>query len=312
MFRRRPTASFIPPRLDGKTMIVTGANSGIGFHTSLELAKAGAAVILAVRNLKKGKDALDQIKHIHPSSLITLEELDLASLTSIHNFSRKISTQNNAIDVLINNAGLMSPPRKKFTTDGFELQIGTNYLGHFALTGLLLPLLKLKPSRVINVSSIAHRFGSIDLEDLQYDKRPYSTWGAYCQSKLAMILFTSELQRRSDLTNSNLLACAVHPGWSRTHLALNGPAEGYAEGFINRFSNFLGHLVGQTAEAGAAPLVYAAAAPDIQPGGYYGPNGLFELTGLQTTLAKVHQKSDAGLASSLWKLSEKLTKITYL
>lgn len=295
-------------------IIITGANSGVGFYSALDLAKSGHTVIMAVRNLNKGKEALAKIQKELPKANLILEELNLGSLKSIHDFAKRLAENTPIIDVLINNAGLLSPIQRKVTEDGFELEFGTNYLGTFALTGLLLPLLNTSASRVVNVASMAHRYGSINFDDLQFEKRKFSSWAGYCQSKLAMLMFTFELDRRCKQHQRNLISCAVHPGWSRTNLALNGPAEGNVNSLINHFSNFLGFLLGQSAEKGALPIVYTAISSEVESGKYYAPSGLFELTGSgKPKFASINKEAlDLEKCKHLWEVSEVLTGVQYL
>ncbi|MFB7719912.1 oxidoreductase [Nocardia sp. NPDC056100] len=280
------------PRMDGRTVVVTGANSGLGLVTSRELARAGARVVLAVRDTERGAAAAREI-----GGVTEVRELDLADLGSIREFARRWSEP---IDVLINNAGIMMVPEGR-TADGFERQFGTNHLGHFALTALLLPHLT---DRVVTVSSQAHRRGHIDLADLNWKTRPYSPSGAYGQSKLANLLFTLELQRRLTAAGSSLRAVAAHPGWAATNL------QNHTQNPIADFAMSVGNkLIAQNATAGALPTLFAAT-QDLPPAAYIGPDGFYEYRGYPTLVGRSHAASNPELAQQLWQQSEKLTGIT--
>ena len=210
------------PSQRGRRAIVTGTG-GLGYETALALVRAGGDVILAGRNLEKGAESVSRIKVEVPAARIAFEQLDLASLASVEDFAGPMLMQHTPLDLLVNNAGVMTPPSRQTTSDGFELQFGTNYLGHFALTGRLLPILNGRGPRVVNLSSLAHRGGAIHFDDLQWE-RSYRPWAAYGQSKLAMLMFAFELQRRSDAAGWGLMSNAAHPGYARTELIANGPA----------------------------------------------------------------------------------------
>src|SRR5471030_2205544 len=264
------------PSQSGKRALVTGATGGLGYETSLELAKAGAEVILTGRSEAKGRTALERIRREVPNARIRFEPIDLASLASISRATQRLLEEGEAIDLLVNNAGVMMLPKRETTADGFERQFGTNYLGHFALTAQLLPLLeKSVAPRVVNLSSIAHRRGKIAFDNLQ-GERAYKAWPAYEQSKLAMLMFALELQRRSDAQGWGLMSNAAHPGFARTELIPNGPG---AKGVLWNISKLLQPLMSQSAAAGALPTLYAATSPDAKPSAYYGPNGFYELKG---------------------------------
>src|ERR1700689_2792800 len=219
----------IPPQ-NGKLAVVTGATGGLGYKTALALARAGAEVLVTGRNAVKGRVAIEQIKRAVPSAKVRFTMLDLASLASLRAFATSMLANGRPLDLLINNAGVMDLPTRRLTEDGFELQFGTNHLSHFALTGLLLPLLrKAQSPRVVNVSSLAHRGGKIDFTNLQAERK-YNSWAAYQQSKLANLLFTFELQRRSDADGWGLISNAAHPGYARTELIPNGPGTGGLKG----------------------------------------------------------------------------------
>ncbi len=250
----------IPPQ-NGRLVVVTGTG-GLGYETALSLAGAGADVILAGRNAAKGQDAIERIRAAHPEAQISFEELDLANLASVSDFAGRYANAHSSLDVLVNNAGVMMPPKRQKTADGFELQFGTNYLGHYALTAHLLPLLvNGHQPRVVNVSSLAHRSGAIHFDDLQWERR-YKPWEAYCQSKLAMLLFALELQRRSEANGWGLMSNAAHPGYARTELIANGPG---LQGFLPKISLLLKPL-SQSAADGALPTLLAAASPEAEGG----------------------------------------------
>src|SRR6266404_2657091 len=249
----------------GRSAVVTGATGGLGYETALALAIAGAEVILTGRDDRKGQSAIEKISREVPGAKVKCESLDLASLASIADFSQRMHSRK-SLDILINNAGVMALPRRQSTADGFEMQFGTNYLGHFALTARLMPLLRRASGpRVVNVSSLAHRTGFIDFDDLQ-GARVYSPWKAYGQSKLAMLMFALELQRRSDASGWNLTSNAAHPGFARTGLFASGPG-----GLLSLATDFAAPFFGQSTADGARPILFAATSPRAKPGAYYGP-----------------------------------------
>src|SRR3981189_2460220 len=295
------TTSDIPDQT-GRTAVVTGANTGLGFHTAAALAAHGAHVVLAVRNLDKGKDAVEKITAASPGAAMTLQELDLASLDSVRAAADQLRSKHDAIDLLINNAGVYTP--KSITKDGFELHFGTNHLGHFALTGLLLDRLLPAPgSRVVTVSSVAHRVGAaIHFDDLQWE-RSYSRAGAYGQSKLANMLFTYELQRRL-VPRGTTIAAAAHPGGSDTELMRNMPAP-------LRVATAAVAPLFQCADMGALPTLRAATDPGVLGGEYFGPDGLGGLRGYPKVVASSDQSHDAILQRRLWGVSEELTGVVY-
>lgn len=286
----------------GRSVIITGTG-GLGYETAMALADKGAEVILAGRSAAKGADAVTNIRAAVPSAKIRFEKLDLASLASVEAFGLRMQKQRQSLDILINNAGVMMPPTRKTTKDGFELQFGTNYLGHFALTAHLMPLLRRgnKP-RVVHVSSISHRSGRINFEDLQ-SERLYKAAAAYGQSKIANILFALELQRRSKAAGWGVQSFPVHPGISRTELLLNGAGPNSMMGLMRRFGSFLFQPVAQ----GALPSLYAATSPDAVDGTYYGPGGFGELRGLPQKAKLAPQALEAHTASKLWEISKQLT-----
>ena len=294
----------IPP-LGGRTAIVTGTG-GLGFETARALAGAGARVVLAGRHDDRGSASVGRILAEHPAADISFGRLDLADLASVAGFARSFAEAHDRLDILVNNAGVMSPPRRRQTKDGFELQFGTNYLGHFALTGHLLPLLRRGPSaRVVSVASLAHRTGQIRFDDLQGERR-YGSWAAYCQSKLAMLVFGSELQRRSDAQGWGLVSNAAHPGYAVTNLIANGPNADGPTAF-SLFSRALQPILSQSAEAGALPQIFAATSPDAEPAGYYGPDGFYELKGAVAPAMVSPRARDRAIGARLWSASQDLT-----
>ncbi len=300
------TVKDIPPQ-ESRIAVVTGVG-GLGFETALALAGAGAVVVLAGRNPERGEEAVKRIRARHSGADIAFQGLNLASLASVAECAEQIAGRHDAVDLLINNAGVMAPPRRETTADGFELQLGTNYLGHFALTAHLLPLLRrARGPRVVNVSSNAHRGGQIHFDDLQ-SERGYEPWTVYSQSKLAMLMFALELQRRSDAAGWGLLSAAAHPGFARTELIAKGPGE---RSMMARIAGPLMHLIGQSAAEGALPLLYAATAAQVVGGGYYGPSGLFEIAGPPKPANISKQALDQRAAEQLWRTSEALTGVSF-
>jgi len=292
------------PSQVGKRAVVTGANSGLGYETVLALANAGAEVILAARSAQKGSEALAKIRALSPQAKVRLELLDLSKLASVADFSSRLIAEGKPLDMLINNAGVMALAQRQVTADGFEMQLGVNYLGHYALTAQLLPLLRRAPApRVVNLSSLMHRMGSIHFDDLQLE-RSYTPNKAYGQSKLAMLMFALELQRRSDANGWGLMSNAAHPGYARTELIANGPG---SAGFVGLLSRLLEPSISHSAAAGALPTLYAATSPLARASGYYGPDGFSELKGAPATAKISARASDAASAARLWDVSEKLT-----
>lgn len=294
------------PSQQGRTAVVTGTG-GLGYETALALAKAGGAVILAGRNPAKGADAVAQIRAQAPQADITFDALDLASLASIQDFAERLQRSRTRLDLLVNNAGVMAPPKRQTTADGFELQFGTNYLGHFALTARLLPLLRngVRP-RVVNVSSLAHRSGKIAFDDLQTE-RPYRPFGAYSQSKLAQVLFTFELQRLSEAQGWGLICNAAHPGFATTELMANGPG---ADSLMSRLvMGAMQPFLGQSPAAGALPTLYAATAPEAVGAALYGPDGLMEMKGAPKRAKVAPAVMRADVAARLWQVSGQLAQV---
>jgi NAD(P)-dependent dehydrogenase (short-subunit alcohol dehydrogenase family) len=292
------------PDQTGRTVVITGANTGLGYETAAALAAKGAHVVLAVRNLDKGKEAARRVEQTTPGASVAVQELDLSSLESVRAAADELNSRYDAIDLLINNAGVMMTP-KSTTKDGFELQFGTNHLGHFALTGLLLDrVLAAKGSRVVTVSSQGHRFArdGIRFDDLQWE-RDYSRVGAYGQAKLANLLFTYELQRR--LQGTNTVAVAAHPGGSNTELARNTPIG------VRTVFNLVGPLITQSAEMGALPTLRAATDPGVLGGQYFGPDGLGEQRGYPKVVASSEASHDIDAQRRLWTVSEELTGVVF-
>jgi NAD(P)-dependent dehydrogenase (short-subunit alcohol dehydrogenase family) len=294
------TAADIPDQT-GRVAVITGANTGLGYETASALAEHGAHIVLAVRNLDKGKNAAALITRRNPGSSVALQELDLTSLESVRAAAAQLRSDYDRIDLLINNAGVMFTPEST-TKDGFELQFGTNHLGHFALTGLLLDrLLGVPGSRVVAVSSTAHRTGRIRFDDLQWHDG-FSTVGAYAQSKLANLLFTYELQRR--LTDTETIAAAAHPGVSKTELDRNTSA------WLRLLTNTSG-LFAQEANMGALPTLRAATDPGVAGGQYFGPGGLGHVRGYPEVVRSSRRSHDVEAQKRLWMVSEELTGVVY-
>ena len=295
------------PDLTGRLAIITGANSGLGFGLTGRLARAGAEVILAVRSVEKGTAAAERVRSELPGAKLDVRVLDLASLDSIAAFATTIASDGRPVDILINNAGVMAPPKRMTTADGFELQFGSNHLGPFALTAQLLPALRsAEKPRVTSTSSLAARAGRIDWNDLQSVKR-YVPFGAYGLSKLANLMFARELQVRSDAAGWGITSTAAHPGGTATNLQVAGPRQGRALTGIGAWAN--GRFLQPLAQ-GILPSLYAATSPGITPGGYYGPNGFLEIRGAATTAHVPRRARDTADSARLWTVSEELTGIT--
>lgn len=297
------------PDQNGKTAIVTGATGGLGYETARMLAGAGARVILAGRNADKGADALKRIRALHPRADIAFEIVDLGNLASIAAFGQRMKEQHGKLDLLINNAGVMTPPTRQETADGFELQFGTNHLGHFALTGQLLPLLiAAHGARVVTISSGAAHFGRIDFDNLQAEQA-YRPMRAYGASKLANLLFSREFQHRSDVNSWNILNANAHPGYARTDLIANGP--GTMTGIAAVGTSLMERFLSQDATAGALPTIKAATAPNVRPLDYFGPDGFMQMKGAPTIVSPPSRAKDDAVARKLWDVSEQLTGIRY-
>ena len=297
------------PRIDGKTVLITGANSGLGLETGKLLAAQGAHLVLGVRDLDKGQTAVRAICAAAPAAQVELLHLDLADLASVGCFAEEVRGNQRRLDALINNAGVMAIPQR-CTVDGFEMQFGTNHLGHFALTGLLLPLLLRTPdARVVTVASGIHVRGKINFDDLQ-STNSYSAWRAYAQSKLANLLFTYELQRKLEATGSPVSALAVHPGYASTGLQAVGPtmAASQSKQVMMRFAN---RVFAQSAVMGALPSAYAATSPRAHGGEYCGPGGFLGQHGYPKKVASSSASHDRAIAARLWQVSEDLTGVSY-
>jgi NAD(P)-dependent dehydrogenase (short-subunit alcohol dehydrogenase family) len=287
------------PDQRGKIVIVTGANSGIGYEAARALARKGANVIMACRSLEKGEAAVAQIRRENLQGDVILRQLDLADLSSVRNFADEFLAEYKQLNILINNAGVMAIPYRK-TKDGFEMQFGTNHLGHFALTGLLFELLKNTPnSRVVTVSSYAHIVGKINFDDLNSEKS-YQKWLAYGQSKLANLLFAYELQRRSAKNGDNPISIAVHPGYAATNLQNS-----------SSFFSFTNNFMAQSQEMGALPTLYAATNPEIEGGEFIGPDGFLAQRGYPHKARSSARSYDPETAQRLWQVSEKLTGVRF-
>lgn len=296
------------PSLEGRTAIVTGATGGLGFVVAQCLAERGAMTVLAARNPEKGARAVAAIRSRMPHASVRFELLDLASQDAVAAFAGRWS---GPLDILVNNAAVMGLEVRQTTRDGFEQQIGVNYLAHFALTGRLRDALNAAPGggRVVNVASLAHRRAVLRLDDLQSVKA-YRPMAAYGQSKLAMLMFSLELHRRAVAHGWTLRAFAAHPGWSRTDIIANGLGGG-APGLKARVVEALFAVVAQSAQAGALPILFAALAPEAEPGGYYGPDRFGETRGEPAPAAIFPQARDQAAAAALWELSEELTGVAF-
>ena len=297
------------PDQSGRRALVTGATDGLGLETALALAGKGAQVVLSGRNPQKGEAALTRIRQVHPLAEVTFEPAELGDLASVRALAERVSHL--PLHLLVNNAGLMALPRREATADGFERQLGVNYLSHFALTGLLLDALRQASApRVVSLASLAHRVGAIHEEDLQL-RLSYAPFRAYAQSKLAMLMFAGELQRRSDANGWGVFSAAAHPGGSNTNLisSSHGP-QGQTSAFM-RVGERLAARVMQSAADGALPTLFAATAPDATPGGYYGPSGLLEIKGAPSPAKRSPASRDTEAAARLWAVSEKLTGVRY-
>jgi NAD(P)-dependent dehydrogenase (short-subunit alcohol dehydrogenase family) len=294
------------PALDGKKVLITGANSGIGYQAAIQLARHGAHVILACRSAEKGELAIRSLQKELPAAKVELSLLDVSSIADVHRFAAEFLKRGIFLDILINNAGVMALNPRQVTPEGFERQFATNHLGHFALTGLLLPSIMAAPApRVITVASLAHRGGKIHFDDLQLAKN-YKPWTAYNQSKLGNILFARELARRA--IGSPLISIPVHPGVSQTSIVANGPGSSDLKTrVLFTFAKFLT----QSDEAGALPTLYAATSPNAKPAEYIGPDGFMEMKGAPVVVQPRANALDEAVGQRLWKVSEELTGVVY-
>jgi len=289
------------PDQTGRVAIVTGANSGIGFETAKALAGKGAAVVVASRSGERGNSAVDDIGREMREARVEFMQLDLASLASVRTFGELFKARFQQLDLLINNAGVMMPQTREETEDGFELQFGTNHLGHFALTLLLMDrLIATEDSRIVNVSSSAQNFGTIDLDDPQWITRPYQRMPSYAASKIANMLFTLELQRRLDEAGVHTFATSAHPGWTATNLQRSTPT-----------FRFFNPILAMKPWQGALPTLYAAVAEEAEPGGYYGPDGFSNWRGYPAPNEPAEASADAEAAKQLWELSEELVDLRW-
>jgi NAD(P)-dependent dehydrogenase (short-subunit alcohol dehydrogenase family) len=298
MAQKKWDSTSIPDQKD-RVAIITGSNTGIGYETARVLANKKATVIIAVRNLEKGNAAANQIRARHENTNVKVMALDLTNLKSVNDFATDFKNDYKRLDLLINNAGVMFPPYSK-TADGFEIQLGTNHLGHFALTRHLLDLLmSTESSRIVNLSSTAHKWGNINFEDIHWEKRKYKTRQAYYDSKIANLYFTYEMARK--LNNNNYpMVVASHPGWTTTELQRHS-------GFLNFMNNFFG----QDMTMGALPTLYAAVESDVNSADYYGPSGFMEFRGYPKKVESNELSYNEEIAQRLWDISEELTKINY-
>lgn len=304
------------PSQAGKRILITGGNSGIGYHAAFTLARKGAHVILACRDRRKGEAALARLDSEAPGTGTELAILDLGSLDSVRDFAAHQLELGRPLNILINNAGVMTPPKRQETADGFELQFGTNVLGHFALTGLLLPLLQQaaaessEPPRIVTIASIAHKRGRLNFDDLQYQQN-YAPMKSYQQSKLANLMLALEMDRRLRTADSTILSVAAHPGVANTNLFQTGQRSAL-ESVARRV---MGHLIGaflNTDAEGALATLYAATSPEITGGGYYGPLGFQEMCGDEIGPAKIApQANDRAAAARLWDVCEELTGVQF-
>ncbi len=293
------------PSQQGRSAVVTGTG-GLGYEDALALARAGADVTIAGRNPAKGAEAVSSIRSAVPGATVRFEQLDLADLKSVRGFGERLVAERQNLDLLINNAGVMVPPQRQETADGFELQFGTNYLGHFALTAYLMPLLrKGRNARVVSLSSIAASDGQINFDDLQ--GKDYRSMRVYSQSKLACLMFGLELQRRSDAAGWGVTSIAAHPGISATELLHNGPGRWSPTSIARTLLWFMFQPPAQ----GALPTLYAATSPQAQPGGYYGPSGFREIRGLPAPAKVPPQAKDRATSERLWRVSEELSGVSF-
>lgn len=307
--------SFTASDLTGKVAVVTGSNSGLGLGVAKQLSAAGAEVVMAIRNRAKGEAAVEEIRKSVPGATLTLKNLDLSSLASVAALGEELNAEGRPIDILINNAGVMQPPQRETTADGFELQFGTNHLGHFALTAYLLPLLRAGHARIVSLSSLAARLGRINFDDPNFE-RGYSPTTAYCQSKLATLMFALELSRLSGKHGWGLTSNAAHPGLTKTNLQIAGPSHGHGKPTaLTRFYQFTWRFLPfmwQDIDDGIVPVLYAGVDPQAHGCAFYGPRGFMEMAGGGATDAKIPSAArESDDCRALWRLSEKLTGVSY-
>ena len=312
----RHQRSVTVPDLSGKLAVVTGSNSGLGLGLATRLSAGGADVIMAIRNRAKGEAAIEQIRATVPTAKLAIKSLDLSSLASVKALGEELNAEGRPIDILINNAGIMQPPDRETTADGFELQFGGNHLGHFALTGHLLPLLRAASNpRVTSLSSLAARMGGINFDDLQWEKR-YNPTQAYAQSKSANLMFAIELDRRSRRAGWGIVSNAAHPGFAKTNLQLSGPSQGKeSPTLLERFyrvSRQVTPFIWQEVEEGILPALYGAVSPDAEGGAFYGPRGFLEAAGGGVKPARIPGRCQNEADSRrLWEVSEQLTGVSF-
>lgn len=300
------------PSLQGKTALVTGANSGLGLETALGLAEAGARVILACRSPDKAQQAATTIRSTCPQAELDSLQLDLASLDSVRHAVQQVAERYSQLDLLINNAGVMGLPLSQ-TVDGFETLFGTNHLGHFALTGQLFELISQTPgARIVSVASVAHKSGQLPLDDLNWQRRAYSMPGAYAQSKLANLLFALELERRLRRSGVDTISVAAHPGYAATNVFYAREAQISLARRIWNAMSWVGAFMAQSAAKGALPTLYAASAADVKGGEYYGPKGPLEFWGYPDCAAPRGLALDEQLAAGLWQASASMTGVNWL
>ena len=295
------------PRKNNGLAVITGSTKGVGYEDALALSAAGWKVIMMGRNAQKGAESIARIQKNNPKAKIRFEQIDLANLSSIKDFASRMIANGSAIDLLINNAGVMTPPKRLVTADGFELQFGTNHLGHFALTAQLLPLLlKSSDARVVTVSSVANRAGQINFDDLQSESS-YAPMKAYGQAKLANLMFALELQRQSEKRGWGIKSIASHPGVSRTNLLITGAGRWSFAGVMRTFFPFLFQPPAQ----GALPTLYAATSPDARGGSYYGPNKMGETRGFPAVAKIPEQAKDLAVSLKLWEITQTLAEVEF-
>jgi NAD(P)-dependent dehydrogenase (short-subunit alcohol dehydrogenase family) len=298
--------------LKGRRALITGANSGLGWETALTLANKGAEIVITARTEAKGKEAALRIARLVPGAVLIPEVLDLADLQSIHKFVRRFSQRFGvaSLDLMINNAGVMAIPNREVTRDGFERQFATNYLGPFAATALLYDCLKpVSGTRIVNISSAITKWSRIDFTNLQSENKYHPFLQAYGQSKLADLIFSLELQRRLSRIGSPIMSIAAHPGYALTNLQKSGP--GGKRSFIMVMSKVIEPVLSQNAAQGALSTLFAATAEDAKPGGYYGPDGMFEMKGYPVEVQIPAAARDLDVAHRLWAASERLTRVSF-
>lgn len=302
------TRSYQVPDQSGRTIVVTGANSGTGLEASHRFAQAGARVVMAVRNAAKGEAAASAVRERHPGADVEVRIVDLSSLASVRSFADGLARDHNRVDTLLNNAGVMTPPERIETEDGFELQIGSNFLGPFALTNQVLPLLLASPSpRVVTIGSGMANMGRIDLDDLSWERRRYRPEAAYAQSKLADIHLFRHLARTASARGWPLVSAGAHPGYTKTNLQTAGASLGQGRSLMSRLTSLEGLLPSQEPEQGAEPMLLAAADPGVVGGAYFGPSGRFGLVGPPAPARLNRRMTDASTAARLWGLAQDLT-----